>query len=199
MNTPKALMASTRRRLQHLKSSRASTVIGVLNVMLLFLAQHQLSHSAELVQNMFHTYYQPLLPFLVMLWGWGLNVMYFERTGLQYEVCFDLEGSSHRHASHAPVLLSAHEILGLSNTLTFCLLSSALLFLRFAMDGSLWAAAIQPVVLYLAALLVLLMPFPIVHRDARKHFVSTLWEGGHSCALGDVVGFLACRYPYVLG
>ena len=38
--------------------------------------------------ELFYIYFQPLLPVLIMLWLWGINVRYFERTGVRYDVCF---------------------------------------------------------------------------------------------------------------
>lgn len=38
--------------------------------------------------EVFYIYYQPLLPVLTMLWLWGINVRYFERTGVRYDACF---------------------------------------------------------------------------------------------------------------
>ena len=38
--------------------------------------------------ELFYIYYQPLLPVLTMLWLWGINVRYFERAGVRYDVCF---------------------------------------------------------------------------------------------------------------
>ena len=179
-STPRALLASTRRVLaSSRRSSRSMTVaIGIFNVVLLFYLHSTLTaaSTADMIKEAFHLYYQPLIPFLVMIWGWGLNVLYFERTGLRYEICFDTDAAnSHGHVQSTP-LLSSSELLRLSNVLTLALFSSAMIFLRLATQGNVWAAAMQPVALYLCALLVLLMPFPIFHRDARRHFAATLWR-----------------------
>ena len=152
--------------------------IGGINVFLLFYVYGALTAAStpEMIKETFYLYYQPLIPFLVMLWGWGLNVLYFERTGLRYELCFDGGASdSHGHVQSTP-LLSSSELLRVSNVLTMALFSSAVVFLRLAAQGDVWAAAMQPVALYLAAFLLLLMPFPVFHRDARRYFAATLWR-----------------------
>lgn len=154
-------------------------VIGAANILLLVYVHAGLTSKAtpQLVQETFHLYYQPLIPFVVMLWGWALNVMFFERTGLRYEVCFDADSAdSHGHHGRSPPLLSAGELLRLSNVLTLALFSSAVIFLRFAGQGNIWAAAMQPVALYLSALLVLFLPLDVFHRETRRFFAKTLWR-----------------------
>ena len=142
--TPRHALAASSRR-----SSRAVTVaIGGFNTLLLFFVHGALTSAAtpEMIRETFHLYYQPLIPFLVMLWGWGLNVLYFERTGLRYDACFDADADhGHGHGRSGSALLSGAELLRLANVLTLALFSSAVVFLRFAGQGNVWAAAMQPV------------------------------------------------------
>lgn len=178
--TPRALLASTRRVLassQH-SSRSVAVVIGCINLFLLIYVHGALGAAStpDMIKEKFHLYYQPLIPFLVMLWGWGLNVLYFERTGVRYEMCFDAGASdSHGHVQLTPLLSSA-ELLRLCNVLTMALFSSAVVYLRLAAQGNVWAAAMQPVGLYFAAFLLLLMPFPVFYRDTRRYFAATLWR-----------------------
>ena len=141
---------------------RHDAVIAALNVVLIALVYRMLSAAATAETDLFILYYQPWVPFLAMLWAWGLNVLYFERSGLRYDLCFD-EGDRHN-------LLSGFDILRLSNVLTFGFILSAFAFLAFIMVGSLSAAAMQPIMLYVSALLVLVMPFPVLFRETRKYF-----------------------------
>lgn len=147
---------------------RRDVLIALLNTLLIALVYRMLSAVGSHESDIFILYYQPCVPFLTMLWGWGLNVLYFERTGLRYDLCFD---ENDRH-----VLLSGHDILRLSNILTFGFMTSSFAFLAFVMKGSLSAAAMQPIILYVSALLVLVMPFPVLFRDTRKYFASTFWR-----------------------
>ena len=147
---------------------RRDALIGTFNVGLIALVYRMLALADDLNTDLFVLYYQPWAPFLTMLWGWGLNVLYFERTGLRYDLCFE---ESDRHS-----LLSGNDILRLSNMLTFGFLFSAFSFLAFSMGSNLSAAAMQPIILYVSALLVLVMPFPILFRDTRKYFASTFWR-----------------------
>ena len=177
--TPRHVLAASSRG-----SSRAVTIaIGGFNTLLLFFVHGALTSAAtpEIIRETFHLYYQPLIPFLVMLWGWGLNVLYFERTGLRYDACFDADadhghGHGHGHGRSGSALLSGAELLRLANVLTLALFSSAVVFLRFVGQGNVWAAAMQPVALYLAAVLVLFLPLDVFYRDSRRYFAGTLWR-----------------------
>ena len=154
--------------LRGVSGKRRDALVGLLNVLLTTLVYKMLSTADDHNTDLFILYYQPWVPFLVMLWGWGLNVLYFERTGLRYDVCFD---ETDRHN-----LLSGHDILRLSNILTCGFAFSAFSFLALTMNGNLSAAAMQPIILYVSALLVLVMPFPVLFRDTRKYFASTFWR-----------------------
>eukprot|EP00889_Picochlorum_renovo_P002646 jgi/Picre1/29676/NNA_005059.t1 len=142
--------------------------VGILNILLVFLIRKLLNVVSAGQIELFYLYYQPLVPFLMMLWGWGINVLYFEKTGLRYDMCFEERDRSY--------LLHSVEILKMCNTLSCGLLSSASLFLMFTASGMLRAAALQPVLLYMVTLLVLVMPFPIFYRDTRRYFATTFWR-----------------------
>jgi len=69
---------------------RRQVGLAGINVLTLLLVLKTLSHGdtqAEYVE-LFYLYFQPFAPFLCMLWGWGLNVLYFERAGWKYDLCF---------------------------------------------------------------------------------------------------------------
>ena len=142
--------------------------LGILNILLIFLIRKLLNVVTVNQNELFYLYYQPLVPFVMMLWGWGINVLYFERTGLRYDMCFEERDRGY--------LLHSVEILKMCNSLSCGLLSSGALFLMFTASGMMRAAALQPVLLYMVALLVLVMPFPIFYRDTRRFFATTFWR-----------------------
>lgn len=115
--------------------------LGILNIILIFLIRKLLNVVTVNQNELFYLYYQPLVPFVMMLWGWGINVLYFERTGLRYDMCFEERDRGY--------LLHSVEILKMCNSLSCGLLSSGALFLMFTASGMLRAAALQPVLLYI--------------------------------------------------
>lgn len=69
---------------------RRQVGLAGINVLTLSLVLKMLSNSATSAEHveLFYLYFQPFAPFLFMLWGWGLNVLYFERAGWKYDLCF---------------------------------------------------------------------------------------------------------------
>lgn len=69
---------------------RRQVGLAGINVLTLLLVLKILSNSATSAEHveLFYLYFQPFAPFLFMLWGWGLNVLYFERAGWKYDLCF---------------------------------------------------------------------------------------------------------------
>jgi len=65
-----------------------STFLMAFNAGLLLFIHRLLSVTGAQQADLFYLYYQPFAPFLVMLWLWGVNVRYFERKGIRYDVCF---------------------------------------------------------------------------------------------------------------
>ena len=60
--------------------------------------------------ELFYIYYQPLLPVLTMLWLWGINVRYFERIGVRYDVCFSSKDQKYLLHSREIFQVSLKEI-----------------------------------------------------------------------------------------
>ena len=147
---------------------RRHVFLGLLNVTVLSMVHRLLGAVSESQLELFYLYYQPCIPFLFMLWGWGVNVLYFERTGLKYDLCFE--------ESERQYLLPGSDILKICNILTSGVLLSGAMFLGCMVFGNISLAAMQPVLLYVCALLVLVMPFPTFYRDTRRYFASTFWR-----------------------
>jgi len=147
---------------------RRHVFLGFLNVVLLSMVHRLVGAVNESQLELFYLYYQPCVPLLFMLWGWGVNVLYFERTGLKYDLCFE--------ESERQYLLPGSDILRICNILTNGVLLSGVTFLVCMVYGNMTLAAMQPVLLYVCALLVLVMPFPTFYRDTRRYFASTFWR-----------------------
>eukprot|EP00887_Chlorella_sp_A99_P006633 scaffold3.g6633.t1 len=110
----------------------------------------------------------PFLPMLAMLWFWGLNLRYFERHHVRYEVCFAPEDQR--------MLLRSGQVFQLCNVLTAMVLGSAAAYLAQCRAGRPGAAAAQPPLIYAALLVLLLFPGGLLYRDTRLFFGSTLWR-----------------------
>ena len=103
-----------------------------------------------------------------MLWLWGINVSYFQRHGIRYDVCFSLEDQKH--------LLSGAAIFEIANVLSAMVLGSACTFLHYCAVGELDTAALHPPLLYSAMLVALLLPLTVFYQDTRRFFASTVWR-----------------------
>lgn len=64
----------------------------------------------------------------------------------------------------------------IANILTCGVLTSGYIFLSSCVAGNLSIAGLVPPVLYVCALMTLLLPLPILFKDVRKFFTSTLWR-----------------------
>ena len=128
------------------------TVLGALNVALILLVRRLLAVAGAKQADLFYLYYQPFAPFIAMLWLWGVNVRVFERAGIRYDVCFPPE--EHRF------LLPSAAILKIASVLSTGVLSSGCVFLFYCVQGQFEAAALQPPLVYSAALAVLLLINP---------------------------------------
>ena len=142
--------------------------IWAFTVVLLLLTKKFLSLVTVSHADLYYAYYQPFAPFLAMLWGWGLNVLYFEKKGVRYDVCFD--------EKHRALLVPSAQILKIANVLTCLVTTSAALFLFYCSIGNIDAAAIQPPMMYMFCFALMLLPFHLFYRETREFFSSTLWR-----------------------
>eukprot|EP00887_Chlorella_sp_A99_P004134 scaffold23.g4134.t1 len=118
--------------------------------------------------DLFFLYYQPFLPLLAMLWLWGLNLRFFERCGVPYQMCFP--------ARDRAFLLPSSSVFQICNVLSAAVLTSGAAFLRHCCNGSPAAAAVHPPLLYAGLLALLLFPGRLLFRDTRRFFGATLWR-----------------------
>ena len=154
-------------RFQNQWTTRHS-VMAVINSLLALLLHRLLSITAAKQAELFYIYYQPFAPFLIMLWLWGANVMYFERNNIRYDVCFAAEDQKH--------LLPSSAIFDIANVLSSVVMGSACVFLFYCIQGFLDIAAMQPPLIYFTMLVILLLPFTVLYQDTRRFFATTAWR-----------------------
>lgn len=147
---------------------RRHTALAAVNTLLIFIVHRLLAITASTQVELFYIYYQPFAPFVAMLWLWGLNVAYFERTGVRYDACFS--------ADDAKRLVPAAALFDIANVLSAVTLASAAAFLFNCARGAADAAALQPPLLYSAMLVILLLPLPTFYGDTRRFFATTAWR-----------------------
>ncbi|KAH0860242.1 hypothetical protein HID58_088503, partial [Brassica napus] len=99
-------------------------------------------------------YYNPLLLITMMVWFWGVNLWVFSRTGVDYAAIFYL-GPDH---------LSHKEIWKCARWMTTIILTSMTAYLYLYSHGDVSLAASQPIVLYLSAVIILIIPFDIFYK-----------------------------------
>lgn len=63
----------------------------VWNGFCLFVVLSSFRSLPESAQELVFIYYHPLVPLFAMLWLWGVNVGYFESSGIKYEALFSPE------------------------------------------------------------------------------------------------------------
>lgn len=112
-------------------------------------------------------YFQPFLPPLVMLWLWSLNIRYFERKQVDYDLCF---GPRERKflPSHA-----ALQSLALAFSAALSALAAAFAW-GAATRRALGLCALLPPLALLAVAALLALPADVLHRGSRLFFLSTL-------------------------
>lgn len=118
--------------------------------------------------ELFYIYFQPLLPVLTMLWLWGINVRYFERQGVRYDVCFSSKDQR--------FLLNSREIFQSAGLMTTVVLTSAALFCAHCMLQQDKAAALHPPLMYACVVALLLLPWDAAFKDTRMFFSATLFR-----------------------
>lgn len=85
---------------------RRHVFVGLLNLLSILFLYQLMGIVQDRHIELLYLYYQPFAPFLAMLWGWGVNVLYFERSGIKYDLCF--EEDDRRHLIHGPEILKVH-------------------------------------------------------------------------------------------
>ncbi|XP_013623020.1 PREDICTED: SPX and EXS domain-containing protein 5 isoform X1 [Brassica oleracea var. oleracea] len=111
-------------------------------------------------------YYNPLLLITMMVWLWGVNLWVFSRTGVDYAAIFYL-GPDH---------LSHKEIWKCARWMTTIILTSMTAYLYLYSHGDVSLAASQPIVLYLSAVIILIIPFDIFYMSSRYYLLWTFWR-----------------------
>ncbi|XP_021631956.1 SPX and EXS domain-containing protein 1 isoform X2 [Manihot esculenta] len=111
-------------------------------------------------------YYNPLLLVTMMVWLWGVNLWVFAQSTINYAKIFDLDQN---HLTH-------REIWKVSTWMTIIVPTSMTAYLYLYSHGEVSLAASQPVLLYLAVVMVLIFPFDIFHLSSRYYFLRTLWR-----------------------
>ncbi|XP_010522320.1 PREDICTED: SPX and EXS domain-containing protein 5 isoform X1 [Tarenaya hassleriana] len=111
-------------------------------------------------------YYNPLLLVTMMVWLWGVNLWVFTRSGVDYAAVFCL-GSDH---------LTHTEIWQCARWMTIIILTSMTAYLHLYSHGEVSLAALQPVLLYCLAVLILILPFGIFYASSRHYLLWTVWR-----------------------
>lgn len=148
--------------------SNQRTWMAFLNTCLILLVHRLLLITSTQHAELFYVYYQPFAPFIVMLWLWAVNVWYFEKHHIRYDICFSVEEQKH--------LLPSTAIFDIANVLSTVVLSSAAVFLFYCIQGALETAAVQPPLIYSLMLVILLLPFTVFYQDTRRFFATTAWR-----------------------
>ncbi|CAN6863344.1 unnamed protein product [Brassica oleracea] len=122
-------------------------------------------------------YYNPLLLITMMVWFWGVNLWVFSRTGVDYAAIFYLGPDHLSHKEIWKVLQFLSYLPSLSNEflknlrvsqcarwMTTIILTSMTAYLYLYSHGDVSLAASQPIVLYLSAVIILIIPFDIFYK-----------------------------------
>ncbi|XP_022637308.1 SPX and EXS domain-containing protein 1 isoform X3 [Vigna radiata var. radiata] len=102
----------------------------------------------------------------LMVWLWGINLWFFAQGGVNYAKIFDLDQN---HLTH-------REIWKCATWMTIIVPTSMTAYIYLYSHGEVSYAASQPVLLYAAAILVLIFPFDIFYFSSRYFFLKTLWR-----------------------
>lgn len=89
-------------------------------------------------------FYQPLLPFLLMLWLWIVVVWFFETYMIRYEACFA--------SKHLPFLVSSAALTRIAAAFTTALALGVSTFLLLVQNGLVEYASWQPTLLLIVML-----------------------------------------------
>lgn len=111
-------------------------------------------------------YFNPLLLAALMVWLWGINLWFFSQGGVNYAKIFDLDQN---HLTH-------REIWKCATWMTIIVPTSMTAYIYLYSHGEVSYAASQPVLLYAAAVMVLIFPFDIFYFSSRYFFLRTLWR-----------------------
>nr|KYP38248.1 SPX and EXS domain-containing protein 5 [Cajanus cajan] len=111
-------------------------------------------------------YFNPLLLAALMVWLWGINLWFFAQGGVNYAKIFDLDQN---HLTH-------REIWKCATWMTIIVPTSMTAYIYLYSHGEVSYAASQPVLLYAAAVMVLIFPFDIFYFSSRYYFLKTLWR-----------------------
>ena len=95
-------------------------------------------------------FYQPLLPFLLMLWLWIVVVWFFEAYTIRYQACFASE--------HLQFLVSAPALTRIAAAFTTALAIGVSAFILLVHNGLFQFASWQPALLLIVLLLMLANP-----------------------------------------
>ncbi|KAH1222479.1 SPX and EXS domain-containing protein 1 [Glycine max] len=129
-------------------------------------------------------YFNPLLLAALMVWLWGINLWFFSQGGVNYAKIFDLDQN---HLTH-------REIWKCATWMTIIVPTSMTAYIYLYSHGEVSYAASQPVLLYAAAVMVLIFPFDIFYFSSRYFFLRTLWRIAISFAdffLADILTSMA--------
>ncbi|KAK0589478.1 hypothetical protein LWI29_014921 [Acer saccharum] len=111
-------------------------------------------------------YYNPLLLVTMMVWFWGVNLWVFAQANVGYAKIFDLNQD---HLTH-------REIWKCATWMTIVVPTSMTAYLYLYSHGEVSLAASQPVLLYIAVLMILIFPFDIFYLSPRYYLLRTLWR-----------------------
>ncbi|RWV94789.1 hypothetical protein GW17_00042639 [Ensete ventricosum] len=111
-------------------------------------------------------YFNPLLLVTLMVWLWGVNLWVFSQSSINYAKVFDLD---HTH-------LTYREIWKCATWMTIIVPTSMAAYLYLYSHGEVSLGASQPVILYVAILMVLIFPFEIFYLSSRYYLLRTVWR-----------------------
>ncbi|KMS95909.1 hypothetical protein BVRB_003930 isoform A [Beta vulgaris subsp. vulgaris] len=111
-------------------------------------------------------YYNPLLLVTLMVWLWGINLWVFSQANVSYSKIFDVDQT---HLTH-------REIWKCATWMTIIVPTSMTAYLYLYSDGEVSLAASQPVLLYIAVIMILISPFDIFYLSSRYYLLRTLWR-----------------------
>jgi hypothetical protein len=136
----------------------------------LMLLAEQVSSMPKGVIDALFIFFQPILPFLLMLWLWIVVVWYFEQRGIRYEHCFAAE--------HNRYLVSSGILTRIAAAFTTALAIGVIVFLLLFRNGFVVAASMLPGLMIVCLALMLGNPLDGVYDNSftsqRWFFLNTL-------------------------
>ncbi|KAL2620767.1 hypothetical protein R1flu_000972 [Riccia fluitans] len=109
-------------------------------------------------------HYNPLFMMAMMIWLWGINVLVFLRSRVNYAKVFDLDTS---HLTH-------WEIWKIASWMTILVVTSLSSYLYLESYGATQLAAAQPVIIYCLLPLLLALPTDVLFSSSRFYFLITI-------------------------